>query len=78
MRMVSAYAMIDVGEGASSELCERIRTLDGVTEAHVVAGDFDIVVELQGERPYDLQHVLTAEIRPLDGVGTTRTYVCLE
>lgn len=76
--MINAYAMIDTAEGASPELCERIRTFDGVTEAHVVAGDFDIVVELEGEHPYDLQHVLTTEIRPLDGVGTTRTYVCLE
>lgn len=76
--MVRAYAMIDTGEGASVELCERIRTFDGVTEAHVVAGDFDIVVELEGDRLYDLQRILTGEIRPLDGVGTTRTYVCLE
>ena len=76
--MLSAYAMIDTGEGASTELCETIRTFDCVTEAHVVAGDFDIVVELEGNEPYDLQHVLASEIRPLDGVGTTRTYVCLE
>jgi len=76
--MVRAYAMIDTGEGAAPELCKRIRTFDGVTGAHVVAGDFDIVVELDGERPYDLQRVLTGKIRPLDGVGTTRTYVCLE
>ncbi|GAA0666694.1 Lrp/AsnC ligand binding domain-containing protein [Natronoarchaeum mannanilyticum] len=76
--MVRAYAMIDTGEGTSPALCERIRTFDGVTEAHVVAGDFDIVVELEGDRPYDLQRILTREIRALDGVGTTRTYVVLE
>lgn len=76
--MVRAYAMIDTGEGASPKLCEQIRTFDGVTEAHVVAGDFDIVVELEGDRRHDLQRVLTSEIRSLDGVGTTRTYVCLE
>jgi len=48
--MVRAYAMIDTGESASPDLCERIRTFDGVTEAHVVGGAFDIVVELEGDR----------------------------
>ena len=76
--MVRAYAMIDTGAGTSTAICEEIRSFDAVTEAHVVGGEFDIVVELDGEHPRDLQRTLTAEIRPIEGVGTTRTYVCLE
>ena len=68
--------MIDTAAGTSERLVDEIREFDRVTEAHV-AGEFDIVVELEGERTYDLQRVLSSQVAALDGVGTMRTYVVL-
>ncbi|SNZ16074.1 AsnC family protein [Natronoarchaeum philippinense] len=76
--MVRAYTVIDTGAGTSTAVCESIRALDGVAEAHVVGGEFDIVAELEGDHTHDLQRTLTAGIRTIEDVGTTRTYVCLE
>lgn len=76
--MIRAYTAIDCAAGTSGDVCDRIRAVDGVTEAHVVAGDFDVIAELEGESPKDLLRTISSEIRPVDGVGTTRTYIAID
>jgi DNA-binding Lrp family transcriptional regulator len=76
--MVKAILMIDTAAGQSESVASAVRAVEGVTEAHVVAGDFDVVVELTADEVYDMLGTVTSKIRSLDGVGTTRTYVCLE
>ena len=76
--MSHAFVFIDIATGASEAVCESVREVEGVLEASVVAGDFDVVVELEGEGPHDLLSTVTSTVRPLDDVGATRTYVCLD
>ena len=76
--MARVFVFIDVATGASESVCESVREVGGVVEAAVVAGDFDVVVELEGEGPHDLLSTVTSAVRPLDDVGATRTYVCLD
>ena len=76
--MVSAFVMIDAATGASDDVCRDVRDVEGVVEAHVVAGDFDVAVELEGDDPHAILSTVTAAVRPLEGVGTTRTYICLD
>lgn len=76
--MARAFTAIDAAAGTAEELCRAIREIEDVTEAHVVAGDFDIIAELDCEEVPDILSTVTRHIRPLEGVGTTRTYVCLE
>lgn len=76
--MVRAYTAIITGSGAAEDAVAAIRELSGVTEAHVVAGDFDVIAEIEGETVRDLQKVVTNGIHEVDSVGTTRTYVQLD
>ncbi|AFO55311.1 MULTISPECIES: Lrp/AsnC ligand binding domain-containing protein [unclassified Natrinema] len=76
--MVDAYAMIDAATGTSAEVCETLRDAEGIAAAYVITGDFDVIVELTGDDPHDLLETVTTTIRPLEGVGTTRTYVCID
>jgi DNA-binding Lrp family transcriptional regulator len=76
--MVHGFVLVDCGAGAETEVAAAIRAVDVVEEAHVVAGDFDVVVEIECEAVPDILRTVTREIRSLDGVGTTRTYVSLE
>lgn len=76
--MVHAIVLVDTAVGVAEELLPMVREAEGVSEAHVVAGDFDMVVEVDGPEVYDVLSTVTRKIRPLDGVGTTRTYVCIE
>ena len=76
--MIRAFVLIDAAAGMADAVCRTVRDTEGVLEAHVVAGDFDIVVELESEDPHDILTTVTSAIRPLEGVGTTRTYLCMD
>jgi DNA-binding Lrp family transcriptional regulator len=75
--MVRAFIMVKTAAGKSEQLLESIRAIDGVEEAHIVAGQYDIIVEATGEEVYDLMHDVATEIRDIDGVADTKTYICL-
>ncbi|WP_327052949.1 Lrp/AsnC ligand binding domain-containing protein [Halomicrococcus gelatinilyticus] len=76
--MIRAYTTVITGAGTSEDVVEQIRGLPNVTEAHVVAGDFDIIAEIEAEDVHGVQDTVAMGIRSLDGVGTTRTYVQLD
>lgn len=76
--MVHAFVFVDAGLGDAGELPAALEAIDGVTEAHVVAGDHDVVVEMDAEGVYEVLSTVTNAIRPLEGIEKTRTYVVLE
>ncbi|MFB6143561.1 MAG: Lrp/AsnC family transcriptional regulator [Halorientalis sp.] len=76
--MVRAYIMVKTAAGKSEDLLAAIRDHPGVTEAHIVAGAYDIIVEARAEEVYDLMHSVATDVRDLEGVADTRTYICLE
>jgi DNA-binding Lrp family transcriptional regulator len=76
--MVRAYIMVKTAAGKSEALLDAAQSLSGVTEAHIVAGKYDIIIEAQGEEVYDVMHSVATDVRDLDGVADTRTYICLE
>jgi DNA-binding Lrp family transcriptional regulator len=76
--MIRAYVTTITGTGASVEAVDAIRALSGVTDPHVVSGDFDIVAEIEGQTVRDLQKIVTAEVHEVEGVGTTRTYIQMD
>ncbi|MFC4246598.1 Lrp/AsnC family transcriptional regulator [Natribaculum luteum] len=75
--MVHAFVAVVVSAGTERELVEQIREHPAVTEAFVVTGDFDVIVDLETETTQELLRAVTEGIRALESVGTTRTYVCL-
>lgn len=76
--MVRAFIMVKTTAGKSADLQSSIADIEGVQEAHVVAGQYDIIAEAVGEEVYDVIHGVATRVRELDGVVDTRTYICLE
>lgn len=76
--MVRAFITVETAAGESEALQEQISALDGVVEAHVVAGEYDIIAEAEGDEVYSVMHGVATSIRDLDGVADTTTYICLE
>lgn len=70
--------MVKTATGTSAELQDSIRDMHGVVDARVVAGKYDIIVEAEGEEVYSVIHTVATDVRELDGVTDTRTYICLE
>ncbi|MEF8781622.1 MAG: Lrp/AsnC family transcriptional regulator [Haloarculaceae archaeon] len=76
--MVHAFIMVEATAGESAEVRSDIAETEGIEEAHVVAGQYDIISEASGEEVYDVIHSVATRVRDLDGVVDTRTYICLE
>ena len=76
--MTSAFIMIKTVAGKSQDLLAAVRESEGITEAHIVAGQYDIIAEATGEEVYDVMQSVSTRVRDLEGVADTRTYICLE
>jgi len=76
--MVHAFVMVQTDVGASESLLGMVRDLGPVAEAHIVAGEYDLIIELSVEEVYDVLKTTASEIQSLDGVLETKTYMSLE
>lgn len=75
--MVEAYVTIQTGAGTSQRVVEQLRTLDNVRKAHIVAGDVDVIAEVEADTEQSLLQLLSEEIHQIEGVGHTRTCIVL-
>jgi DNA-binding Lrp family transcriptional regulator len=76
--MVHALIMVETGTGQSTAILDRITEFEGVSEAHVVAGEYDIIAEFDGDEMYDVLETASSRIQGIDGVVDTRTYVSID
>jgi DNA-binding Lrp family transcriptional regulator len=76
--MVHAFIMVKTSAGESERLLGPVRELPKVTEAHIVAGDYDIIAEVESEEVYDVLKTASSGVQGLQGVVDTRTYISME
>ena len=76
--MVRAFIMLKTTTGQAEALSETLGDIDNVTAVNVVAGDFDVIVESEAEEVYDIINSVSAQIRDLEAIVDTKTYICLE
>lgn len=76
--MVRAFVMAITASGTSEEACETINDFEHVREAHVIAGDYDLMIEMESDEVYELLHTVSTEFQNIEGVGSTRTYIALQ
>ena len=76
--MVHAFVMAQVsGDADTAGVAAAVSGIEAVTEAHVVAGDFDIVAEVGAPDMYTVLDTVADSVRGVDGIGDTRTYVSM-
>ncbi|ELZ84198.1 Lrp/AsnC ligand binding domain-containing protein [Haloferax larsenii] len=75
--MVEAYVTIQTGAGTARDVVEQLRTLDNVVKASIVAGEFDIVAEVEADSERDLLGLISDDIQQFEGVGRTSTCIVL-
>ncbi|MFB6228791.1 MAG: Lrp/AsnC family transcriptional regulator [Halobacteriales archaeon] len=76
--MVDAFVMIKTEAGQSEDIVTGVRKIDEVAEAHIVAGEFDIMTEVTAEEVYQVLRTASSSIQDLDGITETRTYIALD
>jgi DNA-binding Lrp family transcriptional regulator len=76
--MVHAYVMVATESGESPEVLSDVTGFESVTEAHIIAGEWDLVVEVEADRVYEILKLVSSEVGTVEGVQSTRTYIVLE
>ncbi|WP_254766977.1 Lrp/AsnC ligand binding domain-containing protein [Salinilacihabitans rarus] len=76
--MVHAFIMVKTAAGKSEGLLADIRNLEAVSDAHIVAGNFDIIAEADVPEVYDVLHTASTDVQSLDGVTDTKTYIAMD
>jgi len=76
--MVTAYILIKANTGEAERLCDAVAAIEGVRDAHIVAGDVDLIGTVEVETPADVREVAAKQIQTVDGVESTETYIAME
>lgn len=76
--MVKAFILVQTVAGKAEQLLGDAKNALGVEEVHVVAGQYDLVVEAERDSIYEIMESVATGIRDLDGVDDTQSYICLE
>jgi len=75
--VVHAFVMVETAAGAAESVAAAARDRPAVSEAHVVAGEYDVIAEVTGDS-VDRVVRSAAALRSLDGVRDSTTYVAME
>lgn len=75
--MVTAYVMVKAHTGEADRLKTEIENVEGVTRAHIVAGDVDIIAKVEVDTPADVREVAATNIQNIAGVEDTQTYIAM-
>ena len=75
--MVVAYVMVKAHTGEADRLRDDVEAIDGVTAAHIVAGDVDVIAKVDVSSPGDVKEIAADRVQGLDGVEDTQTYVAM-
>lgn len=72
---MKAYVLIKIRAGEVKDVVKNLRTIDGVTQAHMTFGPYDAVAEVETADMTQLGVVTASRIQPIPGVE--RTLTCL-
>ena len=76
--MPLAFVLINSEIGAEDEVLKALRQVEGVEEAYIVYGVYDIVAKVRAESMDKLREIVTWKIRRLNRVRSTLTMVVVE
>ncbi|SEW02690.1 Lrp/AsnC family transcriptional regulator [Natrinema salifodinae] len=75
--MVHAFIMVKTAAGKSEGLLAEIGDLESVADAHIVAGNYDIIAEIDASEVYEVLRTVSSRLQGLDGVTDTKTYIAM-
>ncbi|WP_324663966.1 Lrp/AsnC family transcriptional regulator [Haloarcula sediminis] len=76
--MVTAYVMVKAHTGDADRLRQAIEGIDGVEEAHIVAGDVDLIAKVSVDTPAAVKDVAATHVQEIEGVESTQTYIAMD
>jgi len=75
MRMRRAWVLVNAILGKEYEALEDLRKLPGVKEAHLITGQYDIILLIEAKSMKQLNDILTWNIRRQKNICNTITMI---
>ncbi|HDO41570.1 MAG: Lrp/AsnC ligand binding domain-containing protein [archaeon GB-1845-036] len=76
--MTLAFVLINAEIGSEEEVIKEIMKLEGVEEAYIVYGVYDVIAKVRAESLEKLKEIITWKIRRLEKVRSTLTMIVVE
>jgi len=76
--MPMAFVLINAEIGSEEEVLKELKKVEGVVEAYVVYGVYDVVAKIKAETMDKLKDVVTWHVRRLNKVRSTLTMIVVE
>lgn len=72
---VKVYVLIVTAPEATKKVYETLAKAPNVTETHEVMGPYDIVAEIEVNELAEVPSILSAQVRPIEGIQSTTSLV---
>jgi len=76
--MPMAFVLINAEIGSEEEVLKELKKVEGVVEAYVVYGVYDVVAKIRADTMDKLKDVVTWHVRRLNKVRSTLTMIVVE
>ena len=76
--MPQAYVLFNVGSGSEDQVLVDTRKINGVQEANVSYGVYDLLIKIRANSMEELKEVVTHKLRTIKNVRSTLTLILTE
>lgn len=76
--MPMALVLINTEVGSEDEVLEALKKIDGVEEAYVTFGIYDVAAKVKADTMSKLKEIVSWHVRRLDKVRSTITLIAFE
>lgn len=63
--------------GFAQSIAERLKTMNGVENAELLFGDYDVIVKLKAAKIHDIENLVIEEVSMIEGIGSSVTLLCV-
>ena len=76
--MPMAFVLINAEIGSEEDVLKELRKVEGIQEAYVVYGVYDVVAKVKADTMDKLKDIVTWHVRRLNKVRSTLTMIVIE
>jgi DNA-binding Lrp family transcriptional regulator len=76
--MNHAYVLFNVESNSEDQVLKDVRAVDGVQEAYVVYGVYDLAARIEAASMAELKELVSRRLRRITNVKTTLTLILVE
>jgi|Deesub1362B_J571_1020462.scaffolds.fasta_scaffold00036_117 DNA-binding Lrp family transcriptional regulator len=76
--MARVYMFVNVLPGKDKDVRDTLRGINGVVNADVITGQFDIAAVLESDNLNDIFSRILKKIRKIKGITRTETFIAVE